>query len=257
MALHIETLKTRSLTAVVFVAVMLCGLFINYWSFFLLFTVIHFGCWKEYQKLMGLIDEDYNNISLFHQFAVMLGGWGLMLWNVDTSQYIINLNLSEIGKWIVIAIAVLLPLKELILSKRNNIKVLGFSFLGLVYISLAWALMIDIRNWASTIQFANGTVHTSGEVLPIILIASIWINDTMAYIVGSLIGKTPLTKISPKKTWEGTAGGAILCIVVVALLSHLFINKLPLHIAIAIPAIAATFGTIGDIVESKLKRMTI
>lgn len=77
----------------------------------MLFTVIHFGCWKEYQKLMGLIDEDYNNISLFHQFAVMLGGWGLMLWNVDTSQYIINLNLSEIGKWIVIAIAVLLPLR--------------------------------------------------------------------------------------------------------------------------------------------------
>ncbi len=37
-----------------------------------------------------------------------------------------------------------------------------------------------------------------------------WINDTMAYIVGSFIGKTPLSKISPKKTWEGTIGGIIL-----------------------------------------------
>ena len=40
----------------------------------------------------------------------------------------------------------------------------------------------------------------------------IWINDTMAYIVGSLIGKTPLSKISPKKTWEGTIGGIILSV---------------------------------------------
>ncbi len=37
-----------------------------------------------------------------------------------------------------------------------------------------------------------------------------WINDTMAYIVGSLIGKTPFSKISPKKTWEGTIGGIVL-----------------------------------------------
>ncbi len=44
------------------------------------------------------------------------------------------------------------------------------------------------------------------------IIGSIWINDTMAYIVGSLIGKTPLSAISPKKTWEGTIGGIILAI---------------------------------------------
>ena len=40
----------------------------------------------------------------------------------------------------------------------------------------------------------------------------------MAYIVGSLIGKTPFSKISPKKTWEGTLGGAILCVIVIGFL---------------------------------------
>jgi phosphatidate cytidylyltransferase len=58
MALNIQTLKTRALTAIIFVIVMLCGLLINYWSFLILFSIIHFGCWFEYQKLMGLIDKD-------------------------------------------------------------------------------------------------------------------------------------------------------------------------------------------------------
>ena len=55
-------------------------------------------------------------------------------------------------------------------------------------------------------------------IIPCGIIFSIWINDTMAYIVGSLIGKTPFSKISAKKTWEGTIGGAVLCIAVIALI---------------------------------------
>ena len=53
MALNKETFKTRSLTAAIFVVVMLAGLLVSHWTLFLLFTVIHFGCWVEYQKLIG------------------------------------------------------------------------------------------------------------------------------------------------------------------------------------------------------------
>jgi phosphatidate cytidylyltransferase len=77
----------------------------------------------------------------------------------------------------------------------------------------------------------------------------------MAYIVGSLIGKTPLTKISPKKTWEGTIGGAILAVVVVSGLFYSLIDKNFIYIIIVIAAIAAIIGTLGDLLESKLKRM--
>ena len=93
-----------------------------------------------------------------------------------------------------------------------------------------------------------------GWMLPVILIASIWINDTMAYIVGSFIGKTPFSKISPKKTWEGTIGGAVLAIVAVTVFCHFYV---PLNdkIVAGIAAIAAIVGTAGDLLESKLKRM--
>jgi phosphatidate cytidylyltransferase len=95
--------------------------------------------------------------------------------------------------------------------------------------------------------------------VPIVIIASIWINDTMAYIVGSLIGKTPLSKVSPKKTWEGTIGGIVLCVGLMYFLwnrlvyqhSDIFLNTFVAIIAI----IAAIVGTFGDLFESKLKRM--
>lgn len=79
----------------------------------------------------------------------------------------------------------------------------------------------------------------------------------MAYIVGSLIGKTPFSKISPNKTWEGTAGGAILCITVIAVLGSLIpaAKHIALQHWIAIAAICAVFGTMGDLLESKLKRL--
>ena len=254
MTLNVETLKTRSLTAIVFAVIMLTGLLYNYWSFLVLFSIIHFGCWLEYQKLIGLVDKDYQGISIFHKYAVMLCGFGFMLLMIEPNMNYLNINFSEIGKWMVIIISIILPIKEIVLSKKNNVKVVAFSFLGLLYISLSWGLMISLRNWGMMYQ-ENNQYLDFGTILPVILIGSIWINDTMAYLVGSLIGKNPLSKISPKKTWEGTIGGAVLCVVIVSSLVYFFVDDSFLILAICISSIAAVFGTLGDLLESKLKRL--
>ncbi len=65
MAFNIQTFKTRALTAVIFVAVMAIGLFWNKWSFILLITVIHFGCWYEFIKLMK---KTYGDMYLVKSF---------------------------------------------------------------------------------------------------------------------------------------------------------------------------------------------
>jgi phosphatidate cytidylyltransferase len=97
----------------------------------------------------------------------------------------------------------------------------------------------------------------SSPLMPLVIIACMWINDTMAYIVGSLIGKTPLTRISPKKTWEGTIGGIVLCVTVVAIASYYIpiLGDISFIHWLMISAIAAIAGTFGDLLESKLKRM--
>ena len=73
MALNKEVFKTRSLTAVVFVIVMLLGLFWNFWSFVVLFTVIHFGAWYEFVKLMKKINgEKYLPYCLLGLFYITM-----------------------------------------------------------------------------------------------------------------------------------------------------------------------------------------
>jgi phosphatidate cytidylyltransferase len=80
----------------------------------------------------------------------------------------------------------------------------------------------------------------------------------MAYLVGSFIGKTPLTIISPKKTLEGTIGGIILSVLVVGIIGF-FINDdndwESIFQLMAIAGVASIAGTFGDLIESKLKRM--
>src|SRR5690606_3735085 len=116
-----------------------------------------------------------------------------------------------------------------------------YSFLGILYISLSWGLLMHLR-----------TLPEIGMVIPLAIIFSIWVNDTMAYLVGSAIGRTPLSAISPKKTWEGTIGGILLAIATITLLAY-WLNY-PVYHAAAISAIAAITGTFGDLLESKLKR---
>jgi phosphatidate cytidylyltransferase len=258
MALNVQTFKTRALSAVVFVAVMLVGLLWNHWSFFILFSVIHFGCWVEYQKLVALIDGEYNTITPFHRYGVMLAGWCLMLYFSHDEMSIFGIHLHEMGWWLGLLFMFILPIVELLFAGEIKAKNIGYSALGIVYISLSWGLLMGLRSMNGPVGASDILSADSwGKVIPAGLIFSIWINDTMAYIVGSLIGKTPFSKISPKKTWEGTIGGAILCIVVIALLGYYTwpANGYSVYHWIVIAAIAAVIGTLGDLLESKLKRV--
>ncbi len=186
--------KTRSLTAIVFVAVMLGGLLFHPLAFTALLLLIHFGCWYEWIRLLRKISP---------------ASWPL------------------------------------------------FSIFGLLYISLPVLMLLSLGLQTGLLTVSDTRIWNFSPLLPCGIIFAIWINDTMAYIVGSFIGKTPFSSISPKKTWEGTIGGALLCIGVIGLLG----SVVPAAAALAAPhwfalaALCAVAGTAGDLFESKLKRM--
>jgi phosphatidate cytidylyltransferase len=281
MALNIQTLKTRSLTAAVFVIVMLAGLFLGQWSFFILFSVIHFGCWTEYQKLVALIDPGYKEITPFHKYGVMMAGWCFMMFCTNNNFNFFGLRLPALGWWLGIIFVFILPIIELLFARELKLKNIAHSTFGLIYISLSLGLMMKLYTFVYpkhilpidgltpgqwTIYSLSLTGLSAGFISQMVVF-SVWINDTMAYIVGSLIGKTPFSKISPKKTWEGTIGGVILCVVVMGLLGTLVNNslsggsvaneafKIPNFHWYIIAAITAIAGTAGDLFESKLKRL--
>jgi len=262
MALNLATFRTRTLTAAVFVVIMLTGLLWNHWSFFILFSVIHFGCWVEYQKLIGLIDERYSSIHFFHRYGIMIVGWSLMLYFTNSAFILFGIQLHDIGVWmgLVSGFTLLVVGRWVRISRKIQLKEIGYSVAGLVYISLPLGLVMNLRCLGLDELF--GRRFDFGWIIPVIIIASIWVNDTMAYIVGSLIGKTPFSKISPKKTWEGTMGGMILAVLFIGfVVAPLIIRKYadgstthPAHWFI-IAAIASIAGTGGDLFESKLKRL--
>lgn len=247
MAFNLQTFKTRALTSVVFVAVMLAGIFINKWTFLLLFSVVHFGCWYEYQKLVNLIDPAYTTINKVHKYAVMLAGWGFMLWMTTSVYNIHQVSVSYVGGLLGISMFAITVIAAL-LQRPLNARLMSHSIFGLLYISLSWGLLVNI--------YCMGVNRGAdfGPYIIMILIAIIWINDTMAYIVGSFIGKTPLSSISPKKTWEGTAGGALLAVIVVTAVCH-FQFSLPVLPVLLLAVVVAVTGTLGDLLESKLKRL--
>ena len=248
MAFNWQTFRTRTLTAIVFVLIMAIGLLWNRWSFFLLFSVVHFGCWVEYQKLVKSFHPDYNKTSLFHRYGVMIGGWCLMLFFTHGELVIGKVRLNEVGWWLGLAMLFLLPLGELVKWKQFSLKNVAYSLLGLLYISVSLALLIDMRNrWMEEDYRLSTTI-------PLLVIFTLWVNDTMAYLVGSFLGKTPLSSISPKKTWEGTIGGIVLAVVVMCILAYVTGRLSVVHTAV-ITLIATIAGTYGDLAESKLKRM--
>ena len=247
MAFNWQTFKTRSLTAAIFVLVMLTGLLWNRWSFFILFSIVHFGSWLEYQKLVAQFYPGYRRISTVHKLLVMTAGWCMMLFFTNDELFIGNIRLQEAGLWLGLIFIFILPVADII-SRSISIPNIGYTISGLLYISLPLALLIDMRNrWTEAHYQLSHTI-------PLLVIFSLWINDTMAYIVGSLIGKRPLSPISPKKTWEGTVGGIILTILVISLIAY-FTNRLSVTHAAILSAIVAISGTYGDLAESRLKRM--
>lgn len=253
MAFNWQTFRTRALTAIVFAAIMLVGLLWNHWSFIVLFSVIHFGCWWEYLKLTEKICT-----TTFHPYTklgLMLMGYGLMLWFCGPVLQINTYGLKENISLPVSAAGFALLLIGIFQKNAIKLKAFGMAVLGLLYISLCWGLMIDLRSYL-IINKDGIPMLGYGFLIPVSIVFSIWINDTMAYIVGSFIGKTPLSKISPKKTWEGTIGGAVLCIVAMAIMANTVAvgKSIAVQHWVVIASICVIFGTAGDLLESKLKR---
>lgn len=258
MAFNWQTFKTRTLTAIIFGAVMLTGLLWNRLSFFILFSIIHFGCWFEYLKLIEKIYSTKIDIVIKYFFAIcgftLMIVFGLHHSSYDFGIVIGGYNISiKLLFWIYLFICLMVFLFQ---NKQIPSKAKWMSFAGLIYISLSFTLFLYLRDnvFYTSSEF---DLLDLGKVYVCAIVFSIWINDTMAYIVGSLIGKNPLSKISPKKTWEGTIGGAVLCILVIAILgNNIHVAKvIPVRNWIFIAAFCAIFGTAGDLLESKLKRM--
>lgn len=257
MAFNWQTFRTRALTAVVFVGVMLLGMGWNQWSFFLLFSFIHMGCWLEYGKLAEKI---YNTIiPPFIKTGWMVLGYGLMLYCTGPFFHFSDYSLRDNLALPVSAAGFVLLLMGIFQKGALHLKAFRMLALGVLYLSLSLGLLVSLYGKGINVAELYLSSRYYLLFLPAFIIACMWINDTMAYIVGSLIGRTPLTPISPKKTWEGTAGGILLAACIAGFIAYRLDSPALMDLSLAgwilLAALVSIAGTLGDLLESKLKRM--
>jgi phosphatidate cytidylyltransferase len=129
----------------------------------------------------------------------------------------------------------------------------GLSLLGIFYLVLPFIFAMPQLSSSRVYSFQGyGNYFTPNIVAGLLFLT--WANDSFAYLIGSRIGKRKLfERISPKKTWEGTIGGGLACMLT-SLGVHHYLGVLSLWDWLAVALIVAIFGTIGDLVESMLKR---
>jgi phosphatidate cytidylyltransferase len=264
MAFNFSVFKVRALSAIVFVLIMLAGLLFNNWSYFALFLLIQIGCLYEYQKLMRIIFPSYQQISKMHQWGVLVVGLFMMTSLAPTDIILPAAILQKLPpayqgiglRWIglkAMPVALVLMLVADVFTRKADIRNISISFFGFIYISISLSLFYAMRgmflNSAMSMFFPNIEL-----MVPILVIVTVWVNDTMAYIVGSFIGRTPISPISPKKTWEGTIAGVILSVVILSTVAGQFIPISTKYLYM-ITIVASVMGNLGDLFESKLKRL--
>lgn len=134
---------------------------------------------------------------------------------------------------------------------KNGILKTGSSIFGMTYISLGFSFFLMLRE----LPFWSGAIYEIGALWVIFILLAIWSCDTFAYLVGMLIGKHQLSpEISPKKTWEGAIGGFFGSIIAAPFCYFVFFKQAPLEHLFIISIIIGTFGQVGDLLESLLKR---
>lgn len=118
----------------------------------------------------------------------------------------------------------------------------AYTMVPLLYASLPLALM-------------SAMVADLGDHALLMVVAMVWVNDSGAYIGGSLFGKHKMwPRHSPGKTWEGTAFGVLVAAVFGLFVGPLMVPSVAWYHWLAIALICSVVGTLGDLVESMLKR---
>ncbi|MBR0117435.1 MAG: phosphatidate cytidylyltransferase [Prevotella sp.] len=146
-----------------------------------------------------------------------------------------------------------LIISELFTMAPNPINNWAYAMLSQMYIALPFS-MINVLAFQSN---AEGEVAFN-FLLPLSLFIFLWVNDTGAYCVGSLLGRHKLfPRVSPGKSWEGSIGGAVFVLIAAAIIGYLVGGKeggysIPVWMGLGLTVVV--FGTLGDLVESLFKR---
>lgn len=231
----------RTLTGALFVAALVGSIIYGKSSFGALFTVITLLAVNEFCTIV----ENYKETT-FSKWLAVLGGCYLFIASY-LSLHMGNANpLTLFAPYMVIVAYVFI--RQLFNATSKPLDNFAYFTLSQIYVALPFALL----NLLST--GCAGQDETYSYILPLSIFIFIWCNDTGAFCVGCTLGRHKMfERVSPKKTWEGFVGGAAVAIVAGYIMS-LFFPQMTLLEWTGMAAVTVIAGTLGDLVESCIKR---
>ncbi|NNT72751.1 phosphatidate cytidylyltransferase [Flavobacterium sp. IMCC34852] len=224
------TTVTRALSGAVYVLLLVGATLYSQYSFLLLFGILLLFSVVEFCKL----------ISLKPIIPIVIATIGYILFNLN--------NTIKTNEILLLIAALLVSIRSLLFLFEKKDRFLDVQA---KYVFLIGYLIIPIIIFTK-IPFINNQ-YVPEIIISILII--IWCNDTFAYLVGITMGKNKLfERISPKKTIEGFVGGVVFSVVAGILLAQFYLHQ-DLIKWIIIAMIVSAFGTLGDLIESKFKRI--
>jgi phosphatidate cytidylyltransferase len=230
-----NNLTQRIIVAILGVAVIISAIYWQSWSYFAVFLIITFLSMKEFYKLVGI--DGYLPLSSWGTLTGIL---------IYTFTFLAQKDLIDADIFFLV-----FPFGAIIyfikLYKKKHTKPfadIAYSFLGVLYVAVPFALL-------HVIAFTTGEYRY--EIVAGILLLT-WASDTGGYFAGTMFGRTSLFKrISPKKSWEGFVGGALLTLGIAYTIA-MFVEIFPVWKWMTIGLLTVIAGTYGDLVESLFKR---
>ena len=243
-----NNLLLRSLTGLIYVALIVCSiLFGGMWGFTALLALFAVLSTMEFHSLC----DSGHKVSRGPVMLDIAGSLIAVAAPAIFSTLSSHPTLGPIYAFAVIASAYLIYLMARLITQLyitsgiSPVTALGCSLSSQLYIALPLAC-------------ASMVYILSSPAMALTMFVMIWLNDTGAFCVGSLIGRRRLfERISPKKSWEGFFGGMAFCIICAIVISCLIADATAAMSTASLIAYAITaciFATWGDLVESLLKR---
>lgn len=241
MSTNMKNFIQRTITGLVFVAILVGCIIGGPLSFGLLFCIISTMATAEFCNLMNQQKDVHINKNI-----CILGSTTLFL-----CFFYYGMNPSQTGIFIpYLIIIIYLMISELYLKKNHPLNSWAYAMFSQLYVALPFALLNVLAFQSNSFE----SVSQYQYILPLSIFIFNWMNDSGAYCTGVLFGKHPLFKrISPKKSWEGSIGGAAFCIAASLALAHFF-PIMPIIAWIGMALVVVLFGTWGDLTESLMKR---
>jgi phosphatidate cytidylyltransferase len=252
-----ETLK-RTISGAVYIALLLTSILFSTESFIILFGIFLIIATYEFCNLVKI--NKYFAIlfvSLFYSIVSLIS-----FYRTETEGYISKIlkesNLLTVNTdklfTVLLIITLIISIKCIVFLFDDTQVINKVS----KYIYLVGYIMLP---FLFIVKISFGIAAYNPKII-IGLFILIWTNDTFAYLVGKSIGKHKLfERISPKKTIEGFFGGVVFAAFAGFLISKFYIQPTPefsnksILIWMIIALIVSVFGTIGDLIESKFKRI--